>query len=259
MPSRSDRAVELTLDSLPLAVVPALATFLSFSDVTRALASRGSGVTFSFPTGLPTLWTYVSLPSGVAGGSDIGGPLSLVVFVPAFLLGLLVTSALEAGFLAAIYGRIDGVRLSFAVGVRRFTFRLVGVNLIRAAVVLAAIPFLIVLPLALAVVLVLSYLLYGLPFLVVVSDTDVRTAIESSVEHAKRGGDYASFGVAHLLVGALASTGLTSIARNIGLPGILLGTAIVAVPALFVATYGLLVFRDLGGQSGVQADRTTRQ
>jgi len=39
------------------------------------------------------------------------------------------------------------------------------------------------------------------------------------------------------------------LARNGGIPGILLGAAVVAVPAVFVATYGLLVFRDIGGVS----------
>lgn len=249
MPSRVDRAIEVTRHSLVLAVVPAVATLLSGSKVARALeAGPGGGVTFPFPTGLPTLWTYVSLPNAPGGGSgSIGGPLSLVVFVPLFVLGLLVTSALEAGFLGSLARRIDDEPVAFLESVQRFALRIVGVNLLRAAIVFAVLPLLVVPPLAIAIILVLMYLVYGLPFEIVVRDTAFVTALKATVSHALDGGPYATFGVAHLLGGAIASVGLTLVVRNGGLPGVLLGTAVVAVPAVFVAVYGLFVFRALSG------------
>ncbi|MFB6170066.1 MAG: hypothetical protein ABEJ06_02860 [Haloarculaceae archaeon] len=244
MPSPLDRALDVTRASLPLAAVPAVASLASFSNVARALASGpGGGMTFPFPTGLPTLWTYVSL-SGVPGGGASAGPLSLLTFVPLFVAGLLVTSALEAGFLGALHRRIDERAPAFGASVRQFTLRIVGVNLLRAAVVLLALPLMVFPPLALLVVIVGGYLLYGLPFVVVVRDAPLGAAFESTVSHALDAGRYATFGIAHLVGGALASFALTALVRNGGLPGILLGTAVIAVPAVFVAVYGLLVFRD---------------
>lgn len=252
MPSRVDRAVEVTQDSLALAVVPAVATLLSASAVARALAAGGGGgMTFPFPAGLPTLWTYVSLPGGAAGGpvggGTIGGPLSVVAFVPLFVLGLVLTSALEAGFLGSLSRRLDGRPVRFGESARRFSVRMIGVNLVRAAAVFVALPLLVFPPLAIVVVLVVSYLVYGLPFEVVVRDDTLLDALESTVGRALDGGPYAAFGLAHLLAGAAASLVLTALVRTGGAVGVLLGTALVAVPAVFVGAYGLLVFRSLPG------------
>ena len=254
MPSTFDRATAVTGRSLPLAVVPALASLLSLDSVVRALrAGPGGGITLPFPTGLPTLWTYVSLPSG-PGGVPVGGTLSLAAFVPLFVAGLLVTSALEAGLLGTLSTRIDGGRGGFAASVRRYTLRIVGVNLVRFTVVVAALPFALLLPpLALLVVLVGSYLVYGLPFVVVTRDVGVGKALDATVGHAADGGAYAAFGLKHMVAGAVASLALSWLART-GVVGVLVGTAAVAVPSVFVAAYGLLVFRRLGG--GRPADGT---
>ena len=249
VPSRFERAVDVTQDSLDLAVVPVAATLLSLSKVTRALEGPpGGGVTFPFPTGLPTLWTYVSLPGG-PGGVSPGGPLSLVAFLPLFVVGLVLTSALEAGFLGSLSRRIDGAPAAFVGSARRFTLRMVGVNLVRAAAVFAVLPLLVFPPLAVLVMLVLTYFLYGLPFEVVVGDVAVREAIEATLSHALEGAPYATFGFAHLLAGAAGSVVVTGVVRNGGVLGILVGTLAVAVPSVFVATYGLLVFRDLRGRT----------
>lgn len=248
VPSTLDRAADVTRRSLPLAVVPAVAGLLSLSDVARALrAGPGGGVTFPFPTGLPTLWTYASLPGG-PGGAAFTGPLSAALFVPLFLAGLLVTSALEAGFLGTLSARVDGTPGDFAGSVRRYALRIVGVNLVRFCVVLFALPFALVFPpLALVVVVVGSYLVYGLPFVVVTRDAGFGEALDATVGHATDGGRYAAFGFGHLLVGAVCSLALSSLVR-LGLGGVVVGTVLVAVPAVFVAAYGLFVFRDLDGR-----------
>ena len=256
MPSRHDRAAPVTRRSVPLAAVPFVASLVSISNVQRALGAGGGGVTFPFPAGLPTLWTYVSLPGVSAGGiGTVTGPGALVAALPLFLVGLVVTSALEAGFLGVLDGRIGPGDASFAKSIERFTLRIVGVNLVRVAVVLAALPFLVFPPLAILVVLALGYLTYGLPFVVVTRDAGVLPALERTVGHATDGGAYATFGFAHLFAGAVASFFLSGLARNGGLPGILFGAAVVAVPAVFVAAYGVLVFRDLGGRNETASDR----
>jgi len=251
MPSRAARAREVTLNSLALALFPAVATLLSLSNVARALAANaGAGITFPFPTGLPTLWTYVSLPSGPAGPS-VGGPLSITAFVPLFVVGLLVTAALEAGFLGSLWRRLEGDPIAVWTSVRRYTLRMVGVNLLRFLVVLAALPLFVIPPLALLAVVVLSYLVYGLPFQIVARDVSFGPALRSTVSTALSGGSYAVFGIAHLLAGAAASVVLTGVVLSTGPVGVLAGTAVVAVPAVFVATYGLLVFSAAGSTDRV--------
>jgi len=259
MPSRFERAAAIAQRSLALAVVPFVASLASVSKVEQALSAGGGGVTFPFPSGLPTLWTYVSLPGvtgpGVATGAN---PAALLTVLPLFVVGFLVISALEAGFLGALDGRTGDDGRGFVAGVAQFGLRLAGVNLVRLAVVLAALPFVVVPPLilfALVIVVVLGYLTYGLPFVVVTQDMGVVAALERTVGHATDGGSYAAFGFGHLVAGAVASLGLSVLARNGGLPGIVVGAAVVAVPAVFVAAYGVVLFRDLGGTPSGPTDR----
>ena len=245
MPSRFDHALDITRDSIGLATVPVAATLLSGSKIARTLAAGpGGGVTFPLPTGLPTLWSFVSVPSATDPGSA-GGPLSVVAFIPLFVAGLLITAALEAGFLGSLSRRIDREPIAFVKDVKRFAFRMVGVNLLRAAIVFAVSPLVVVPPLAIVIVLGLIYLVYGLPFEIVVNDAEFIEALESTVAHALDGGLYAAFGIGHLIVGAIASVFLTSLVRNGGILGIVIATLVIAVPAVFIATYGLLVIRDL--------------
>jgi hypothetical protein len=237
-----ERAAAVTRRSLPLALVPVVATLLDFDRVARALAAgAGGGVTFPMPPGLATLWTYASLPAGPVGGGP-GGPLSLVAWFPLFVLSLVVVSAMEAGFLGALSDRIDGRDAEFVPAVRRYTLRMVGVNVVRFAVVVAAVPFLVLGPLALIVAVALGYLVYGLPFEIVARDSSVGTALSRTVDRATDGGRYAGFALAHLLGGAAASLALSSLVR-VGVLGIAVGAAVVAVPAVFVSAYGLLLFR----------------
>jgi len=245
MPSRLDTAMAATRRNVVLAAVPVVATLLSGSKILRVLAAGpGGGLTFPLPTGLPTLWTYVALPSAAGSGPSIGGPLAVTTFLPLFLVGLVLTAALEAGFLGSIEARLTNGEPSFVANVGRYTGRMIGVNLVRAAIVFVAFPLLLVAPiLAVVAIVVLSYLVYGLPYEVVVGDRSVTAALSATVSHARAGGDYATFGVAHLLGGAAASLVLTGVVRTAGWPGILFGTAVVAVPAVFVAVYGVLTFR----------------
>lgn len=253
MPSTFDDALDVTRRSLDLAHLPAIATLLSLSKVTQALeAGPGGGMTFPMPTGLPTLWTYVSLPSG-SGGMSISGPLAFTAFIPLFIVGLVITSALEAGFLGTLRRRIEGRPVDFLASAKQFVWRMILVNLLRALVVFAMFPLIAIPPLAIVVVIAVTYLIYGLPFVIVVTDEDFETSLRTTIDQALSGGRYAGFGVAHLLGGAVLSLFLTTLVRNGGLFGILVGTAVVAVPAVFVGAFGLLLFRELVVEQGTPA------
>lgn len=56
---------------------------------------------------------------------------------------------------------------------------MVGVNLLRAAIVFAVFLLVVVPPLAIVVVLGLMYLVYGLPFEIVVHDADFSSALQT--------------------------------------------------------------------------------
>lgn len=231
-----------------MAAIPIVATLLSVSDLLRTLdATGGGGFTVPFPTGLPTLWTYVSVPNPPVGGGDPGA--SVLSGVPLLIVGILITAALEAGFLGTIASRITGNGDSFVENVYQYTIRIVGVNLLRVAVTLLATPIVLVSPvIGFPVLIVLTYLLYGHAFAIVAHDVSFAEGLETTVDYATDGGDYAAFGIAHLVFGGVASLFLTEIVLNTGVAGVAVGTLLVAVPAFAVATYGVVLFRDLGNQ-----------
>lgn len=252
MSPAAGRARAVTRRSLVLAVVPVLASLLSLSNVRRAMAAdAGTGVTFPLPAGLPTVWTYTSLPGIGRAGAVVHTPGSDVVSgVGLVLVWLLTTAVLEAGFVGALWSRLDGGPLAFGAGVRRFTVRMIGAEVVRFGAIVAAIPLFLTFSaggilLGFVVAAVLSYLVYGLPFVIVARDLRVVPALRESARLATDGGRYARFAVAHVLYGAGGSLIVTTAVRNGGLPGILLGAALVAVPAVFVSAYGLVVFDDI--------------
>ncbi|MFB6152785.1 MAG: hypothetical protein ABEJ27_00890, partial [Halodesulfurarchaeum sp.] len=80
-----------------------------------------------------------------------------MTFIPLFLIGLVVTAALEAGFLGSIVARLNDEGTSFLANARRYLVQMIGVNLVRAAIVFAAFPLLVVSPvLAIVAIVVVS-------------------------------------------------------------------------------------------------------
>lgn len=252
VPSTYARARELTIESLPVAVVPALASLAAIGEIRRAVESPpGGGVTFPLPTGLATLWTYTDVPGGPG---TVAGSLSVSPSgVAAAAVGVVFAGALEAGFLGTLDGRIDGDPITldrFALAVRRFGVRLIGVQVVRLLAVVAVV-FVgqLFVPLAFLGSLAVGYLLYGWPFVVVVRDESLTDTLGVTLGLATESRSYVWFAVGHLVCGALASVPLTGLVRNTGLAGVVIGIAVVAVPAVFVGCYGLLVFREAAGGS----------
>lgn len=242
-------AIERTERNLALAVVPFLASLLSLSKV-AALATPhgGGGVSFPLPTGLPTLWTFVNAP-GVGGGTF--GPATAgaaLVWAPLFVVGFLLTSALEAGFLGTLDPAGDR---SFADAVVEYLLPIVGANLLSLLAFVLALPFIVFPPLAVVVIVVVGYALYGMPFVIVVRNEGVLDAVRASVGYALSGGEYLSYGVGYLVVGTVGSFVLTWLVYNTGIVGIVVGAALVAVPALFLTAFGVSVFEGLPAPESV--------
>lgn len=248
MPSRYVRARELTLESLQLAVLPVVLSVVAVNNIQRALQSPpGFGVTFPLPSAAGDLWTYTNVPGGL--GSLTGSPALTAGTVAGTVVGVVVAGAAQAGLLGTLAGRLDGDRISrerVLLAVGRFAPRLVGIAVVQLlAVVVIVIVGRVFLPLAVVCSLAVGYLLYGWPFVVVVRDESLTDTLGVTLGLATEAGAYLRFGLGHAVAGAVLSVPLTWLVRNGGMTGVLLGSLLVAVPSLFVASYGLVLFREL--------------
>jgi hypothetical protein len=238
-------------DHLALALVPVLFALLN-TDKILAVASFDGGH-IGFKLGLPlsvvTVWQFVSVPTdGVA--VTTGQPIELlpvaVVTVPVLIA---VQAALTAGYFGCLRDAVDGDSLRFREHTRRH---------FRPFLVLTAVPFLALLPLAVGVFglgsltgslggaalflvlpalvgfLIAAYLLYATPYLVVLRDGGVIDAARRSYALATEGGPYASYAAGFALFVLLVSPVATALVVNVpivGLPVGILGGAYLGLAA----------------------------
>jgi hypothetical protein len=252
--ARVEHGWQRSLEHLPLAVVPLISSLLAVDNVRRVLEFRGAhfGLTLRFPTALPDLWSFVSVPS-----EGPGVHVSLNLFLLPVLI--LVQSVLVAGLLGSVFEILRTGEYDFPANAKRYFApvlvyeALVGVVSFTAFGVAVATG-----PLALLLVpafLVLSYLFYATPYLLVVADDPVGEALARSLEWALAGGPYFAYGAGYLLFVAVVSVVGTAVVVNLGAVGILLG-AVVSAPvglALTFATTGFVA--QLADDAGV-ADGT---
>lgn len=102
-----------------------------------------------------------------------------------------------------------------------------------AAAILAFLPALVspaFVVLAFPAALLVTYLLYGAPYLVVL-DRSATDALAGSYRLALDSREYRSFGLRYLGVAAVASIPLTALATNAGVLGVLAAAAIAAYPS----------------------------
>lgn len=245
--------------SLPLALVPLL---FALTDVEKLRAVTAfDGVHVGFRLGLPasvvTLWQFVSVPqSGV--NVDPGVPLSALPLVPVSVPVFLVVQAfLTAGYFGSVAERLRTGEYRFVHHATAHFF---------SFLVLTALPVVVFLPLALGLVgpgavtgeravsvpfvvlgfisvVVVSYLFYATPYLLVLRGSGLVDAARGSYALAVAGGPYLSYsgGVALfvLAVSPVASAVVVS-APTLGLPaglsvGSVLGLAVNVATMRFVA------------------------
>jgi hypothetical protein len=230
------------LDNLPLAAVPLVSSLLALDDVRTVLGFRGDGhlgLTFRFPTALPDLWTFVSVPNDGPG---------FHVSPSLFLLPVLIVvqSVLVAGLLGSVHEVRQTDEYDFASNVEEYFVpvlvyhALVGVVSFGAfGVVVTGIPalgFLLV-----VAFLVLSYLFYATPYLLVVADASVGEALGRSYEWGLAGGPYFAYGAAYLLFVVAVSVLGTAVVVNLGALGILLG-GVLSAPVALALTFATTGF-----------------
>lgn len=247
-----------TARSVPhLAMVPALATLLAYEKVMKtASAGPGGGIRFPMPTALPDLWTFVSVPNtGVS--FELGVPLLLA---PVFVV---LQAGLTAGYLGSIDAALEAEAPDFAEHVAAYTLPVLGVQLVVFALSIASFSFALVGGMALAPVsvllgLVVGYLLWAAPILVVVRGHGVGDALVASARHALNGGRYAAFTGGYLLAGIVISLLLSTVVRG-RLFLLVLAAIVLAYPLLVVSVATVDVVKSLPRAEAGGGDTAARK
>lgn len=233
-----------TARSVPhLAVLPAIATLLAYENVVKtASAGPGGGMKFPMPAALPDLWTFVSVPN-TGRSFELGVPLLLA---PVFFV---LQAALVAGYLGSIDTVLEAEIPDFAKHVAANTLPVLGVQIVVFALSVASFGFAFVggmalAPLSVLLGLVVGYLLWAAPILVIVRDHGVGEALVASASHAPNGGRYSAFTAGYLVAGIVVSLLLSTLVR--GRPLLLvLATIVLAYPLLIVSVATVKVVKSL--------------
>ena len=248
--------------ALELAFVPLVVAFFNVDAIQQILASESDfqlGVSFSFPSAVVDVWTFVNvqretLHVGTGGPeASLGGLFvyfSVVGAVAGTVLLAVLQSMLTAGYLGSLRQLLATGSYDFGTGVRRYTVPLVTYQLVvtLSGLALAGLgllvgPGLLVLVLVtIPLFLVLTYVFYSVPYLVVLRERGLVDAVRGSVDLATGGGPYVAYTLGFMGFSALVSLVGTAVVTNLGVVGIVIG-AIAAAPvglALNLATLRFL-------------------
>lgn len=243
-------------------LIPLVATFLSIGNILTVMQFYGLhvGVKLSFPVAIIDLWNFVSTPSSEGGAPTSLAPTSNIISFAVYSIALiLIQSALAAGYLGSLSEYVDEEEFHFTENggnyLREFLlYYLLLWVLFHLESLLAffplylgasSIPFFLLIPF----VLFVSYLLYGIPFLIVTTDQGFSYCLNRSIYLAvneawgKKG--YCQYGLKYLGFTALISVPMTILTVNLNILGIIFGGLLVMPLALTLNTGTLLFFKEL--------------
>ncbi|QZY00288.1 hypothetical protein [Halobaculum rubrum] len=246
MPSITTRlsdGVDDALSHLPLALVPLVLAALDTGKIQSVLAFDGVhvGVRFTLPASVLSTWSLVSVPNG--GGVDAGVPPSAVRSPAALALavgGLLVSSALSAGYFGSLANALAGEPYRFGGHVRRYlpaflVFTVAPVIALSPLVLLVGASSglgIVVMLFALVAIAVATYLLYATPYLLVLRETDLLSATRASYALAVDGGAYLSYAVGFVAAVVVVSPVISAFVVSVPLVGLAVGLPLGAVLGL---------------------------
>lgn len=217
-------------------------------------ASTGSSTTTGWDTGAPFEGSGGAAPVGglTATGPEITIetpvesivlPVDAVGSVQLAWLGILllaygaIAAAVAAGYLGGIDRRLRDEPAVLLACVVDYAPRLFAYYLVVFAAFLALLPIALIAPpllvLGIPLVLVLGYVFYAAPFLLVVADAGVLEAFRRSYAFAVAGGAYFRFAVGHVVAAAIVSLVLSAL-LNGGIGGF-------AVALLVASPVGLVL------------------
>jgi hypothetical protein len=177
-----------------------------------------------------TLWTVLDPPTtGVA----VNTPVPLVA-LPVFLA---VEAFVAAGYLGGIRDAYRDRDTDFMTAASEHWLSILGVRVVQflafagfglALLSTGPVGVLVAVPLF----LLLAYLLWGAPYLVVLRGEDAVTALVASARLASLGDRYLWFSLGYAVVAAAASLVLSPLVTGAGIVGVVGGAALVAGPSL---------------------------
>ncbi|MGQ4557509.1 hypothetical protein [Halobellus sp. GM3] len=243
MPSffaRLSEGLHRASEHLLLVLVPILFALLDTNKITAITTFDGGHIGFKLglPLSVITVWQFVSVPnSGVS--VNTGLPIELLPFV--FLtvpLLVIAQAAIQAGYFGSLSNALDDEPYAFLLNSRTYFL---------SFLVLTAIPYLVLVPLAvgvfgvgsltgslsgaalllilpaLGIFLIVAYLFYGTPYLIVLRDGRLVDAARASYALAIEGGPYLTYAIGFSLFVFVVSPVATGIVVNVPALGLLVG------------------------------------
>ncbi|WP_117365669.1 hypothetical protein [Natrarchaeobaculum sulfurireducens] len=282
-------------DILPFVTVPFALSVLEVEQIERALDPTTASINleFSLPSPLLTLWDLVDppepsgadtqhvgpgasnggQPGATTTGTDVSIDMPLETFFPALESSLLtvigiailvyavMAGLVTAGYLGGIDRRLRDEPAAIGRCLSQYGPRLVLYHLLVFGAFLAMFPFALALPglilLAIPVVLVLGYLFYAVPFLIVVADVSLVDAFRRSAQFGLQERAYFWFAIGHALVCAIASIVLSLLVTVGAGVGVLLALVVGPAFALLVTAATVSFVQELA-RTG-DAGRVVRQ
>ncbi|WP_435319808.1 hypothetical protein [Haloarchaeobius sp. TZWSO28] len=241
-------------DDRLLFAFPLLASLLYVDRLRRILVGADvASIKFGFPTGLGTLDAFVNVP--VPAGVTVS---PLFVLAP---VALAADAALTAGYLARLRATMHSREVDPVEAARDWFVPMFGLVVLDFAIVLLLVLGGVagsgLLILAIPFLLVLAYLFYAAPYLVVVEDRGAVDALRRSYGLARQGGEYLSFAFQYLLFTAAVSFPLSVVVYNTGIVGLVVGLLATTPLAVAADAATMLFVEDLvgaGGDARTQSD-----
>ncbi len=195
---------------------------------------RGSSSEFTIDTPLES----IAMPVQSLGLETLGwiGFLLLIYGV--------IAAAVTAGYLGGIDRRLRGERAAPLTCLAQFAPRMLLYYAVFFGAMFLALPILLIAPplllLAIPFIILIGYLFYAVPFLLVVADEGVLESFRRSYGFALSGGPYLSFALWHVVVTGICSLVLSVLASGGGV-GVLIALLVV-VPLSLVLTAATVSF-----------------
>ncbi|WP_436346587.1 hypothetical protein [Natronorubrum sp. FCH18a] len=214
---------------------------------TEPTGSTGSGTT---DVTIETPFETVVLPLEPVDGATVAW------LGVALVLYAVTAAVIAAGYLGGIDRRLRGEPAAIVPCIVRYTPALLLYYLVLFAAFAGLVPFLVAAPLlvlfVIPLVIVLGYLFYAVPFLMVVDDAEFLEAFRRSAQFALEGGPYATFALGHVAVAVLVSIGLSMVVSTGGIASVAIAL-VVAAPLAFVLTAATVsLVQELVGVDGFE-------
>ncbi|WP_457751905.1 hypothetical protein [Thermococcus sp.] len=233
-------------EAVYLLPIPIILSLVDYGKVKQVMTFEGIhfGVRFPLPEPTPTLWSFVSLPP-----APHNTPLSAQGAVITAIL-ILVGSYLSAGYVGSLRNIVLGNKANFFdsaerdfLGFLQFNLLIYGFVLLLVLVAMASPPSVL---LAIPVLLVFLYMVYGTPFLISVLSLSFWEAFNMSIKLAGSGGEYLDYALKYLLFGVLVSIPLTFVVVDVRVMGVLFGLLIAALLSVTLTTATVMFFTEFG-------------